>query len=143
MKTQTSKTQASRKSSQARIFARGKELFESGAVKVGKESFEVNGYSVTTEECTCPYFQTHKEKCKHMVAVELWIQEQERKKKEKEKEETERAVRWIASASVETLLKLTPQKQCKAMKLLAAKILELEEELKEQTAYRELEKLVP
>ena len=129
----------SRKSSPQKIYERGKKLFESGAVKVGKESFEVNGYQVTTSECTCPYYQNHKEKCKHMVAVELYLQAQEKKKAE----DTERAVRWIANASVETLLKLTPQKQCKAMKLLAARILELEEALKEQTAYRELEKLVP
>ncbi len=130
------KSSQSFKSSPEKIRERAEELVKAGGITYegngvyivpaqgnGKFNYKVD---VINKTCECKYYETHHEKCKHIVAAEI-ISGVEDKKEEEEEINLEE----VYQVSTERVKELSPECVALLLQALAKKVVELEAKVEE------------
>ena len=130
------KSSQSFKSSPQKIRERAEELVKAGGITYegdgvyivpaqgnGKFNYKVD---VINKTCECKYYETHHEKCKHIVAAEI-ISGVEDKKEEEEEINLEE----VYQVSAEKVQNLSPECVALLLQALAKKVVELEAKVEE------------
>ena len=139
------KSSQSFKSSPQKIRERAEELVKAGGITYegdgvyivpaqgnGKFNYKVD---VINKTCECKYYETHHEKCKHIVAAEI-ISGVEDKKEEEEEINLEE----VYQVSTERVKELSPECVALLLQSLAKKVVELESKVAELLEEREEKK---
>jgi uncharacterized Zn finger protein len=130
------KSSQSFKSSPEKIRERAEELVREGGITHqgngiyivpaqgnGKFSYKVN---LNQGTCECKYYETHHEKCKHIVAAEIVAGVEDKKE-----EEEEINLEEVYEVSTERVQNLSPECVALLLQSLARKVVELESKVEE------------
>ncbi len=136
------KSSQSFKSSPQKIRERAEEIVKQGGITYKGNGIYVipaqgNGkfsYTVDLNQgtCECKYYETHHEKCKHIVAAEIVAGVEDKKE-----EEEEINLEEVYEVSTERVKELSPECVALLLQALAKKVVELESKVEELLEERE------
>lgn len=136
------KSSQSYKSSPQKIRERAEEIVKQGGIKQESENIFVvpaQGNSkfsykvdISIPSCQCKYYETHHEKCKHIVAAEIVAGVEDKKE-----EEEEINLEEVYQVSTEKVKELSPECVALLLQALAKKVVELESKVEELLEERE------
>lgn len=137
-----SKSSQSYKSSPEKIKERAEELVREGGITYkgdgvyivpaqgnGKFNYKVD---IINKTCECKYYETHHEKCKHIVAAEIISGVEDNKE-----EEEEINLEEVYQVSAGKVRNLSPECVALLLQSLAQKVVELESKIEELLEERE------